>query len=46
MIQRSEKKLRVFMVYMNPTYKENDDRGYRVLQGKIRQWCEEQQLKK
>lgn len=46
MEQRGEKKLRVFMVYMNPTYQENDDQGYRALQGKIRQWCEEQQLKK
>jgi len=46
MEQRGEKKLRVFLVYMNPTYQENDGQGYRVLQGKIRQWCEEQQLKK
>jgi len=46
MEQRGEKKLRVFMVYMNPAYKDNDEEGYRILRGKIRQWCEERQLKK
>ena len=46
MEQRGEKKLRVFLVYMNPTYKETNDQGYRDLQRRIRQWCEEQQLKK
>ena len=46
MEQRGVKKLRVFMVYMNPTYQENDDQGHRTLQAKIQQWCEEHQLKK
>ena len=47
MIARGEKKLRVFMVYMNPAYKENNsDEERNIIQKKIRQWCEEQQLKK
>lgn len=46
MIQRGEKNFRVFIVYMNPFYKDNDEEGFRILQKKIRLWCEEQQLNK
>jgi len=46
MIQRGEKNLRVFVVYMNPFYKDTDAEGFRILQKKIRKWCEEQQLNK
>jgi protocatechuate 3,4-dioxygenase, beta subunit len=46
MEQRGEKKLRVFMVYMNPLYKENDEEGHRILRGKIQRWCEEKYLRK
>ena len=46
MIQRGEKNMRVFIVYMNPFYKDNDAEGFRILQGKIRKWCEDLQLNK
>jgi protocatechuate 3,4-dioxygenase beta subunit len=46
MKQRGEKNLRVFIVYMNPFYKNNDPGKSRVLQKKIREWCEEQLLNK
>lgn len=46
MTQRGEKNMRVFIIYMNPFYKDNDAEGFRILQGKIRKWCEEQQLNK
>jgi protocatechuate 3,4-dioxygenase beta subunit len=47
MIARGEKKLRVFMIYMNPFYKENSsDEETKNIQKKIREWCEERQLKK
>lgn len=44
MEQRGEKKLRVFLVYMNPTYKINDAKSQAVLRGKIIRWCEENNL--
>ena len=46
MIQRGEKKLRVFMVYMNPAYKENEKATYSIIQRKVKEWCEQQQLNK
>ena len=44
--ERGEKKFRVFLVYMNPSYKENDDGGLKIQQQKIREWCEKQNLQK
>jgi protocatechuate 3,4-dioxygenase beta subunit len=44
--QRGEKKFRVFFVYMNPSYKENDEESLKVLQQKIRDWCDKQKLEK
>jgi protocatechuate 3,4-dioxygenase beta subunit len=41
MERRGEKKFRVFLVYMNPVDKETE-----MDENKVRQWCEEQQLKK
>ena len=43
---RGEKALRVFLVYMNPTYKINDAKSQAVLRKKIIRWCEENNLKK
>ncbi len=43
---RGESNFRVFLIYMNPFYKENDAEGLHILQEKIRKWCEEQSLKK
>ena len=45
MIQRGEKKLRVFLVYMNPYYNQNSTKGLEILRGKLRKWCAEQGLK-
>jgi protocatechuate 3,4-dioxygenase beta subunit len=45
MKQRGEKNLRVFLVYMNPFYK-NDQQGQEILGRKIRLWCQKQGLKK
>ncbi len=44
MNDRGVKKLRVFLVYMNPFYKENDGEGLRISQKKIIEWCEKQNL--
>ncbi len=46
MEHRGEKKLRVFMVYMNPVYKENEESAYGIIQKKVKEWCEQQQLTK
>jgi len=46
MQQRGEKKLRVFMVYMNPSYRENSITGQKILQGKFKEWCEAENLRK
>jgi protocatechuate 3,4-dioxygenase, beta subunit len=46
MQNRGEKNFRVFLVYMNPFYKENDEEGERISQNKIREWCEKQNLNK
>lgn len=43
---RGEKQLRVFLIYMNPMYKENDAQSLAVLRKKIIRWCNEQQLNK
>lgn len=43
MKQRGEKNLRVFLVYMNPFYKEKNGEGEKVL-GEIRKWCAGQNL--
>jgi protocatechuate 3,4-dioxygenase beta subunit len=45
MIHRGEKKLRVFLVYMNPFYNQNDAKGLEILGRKLRTWCDEQNLK-
>ena len=45
MKQRGEKNLRVFLVYMNPFYKK-DQQGQEILGRKIRLWCQKQGLKK
>ena len=42
--ERGVKKLRVFLVYMNPAYKMNDRTGQIILQGKIEKWCIAQNL--
>lgn len=44
MQQRGPKNFRAFLVYMNPTYKENDAKSQEILRKKIIRWCEEQQL--
>jgi protocatechuate 3,4-dioxygenase, beta subunit len=44
MNDRGVKKLRVFLVYMNPFYKQNDKEDLRILQKKIIEWCEKQNL--
>jgi protocatechuate 3,4-dioxygenase beta subunit len=47
MEQRGEKNFRVFLIYMNPFYRENNtpvEKG--IIGRKIREWCEEQGLKK
>ena len=46
MEHRGEKNLRVFIVYMNPSYKNNDAAGQKILQRKLKKWCNEQNLKK
>jgi protocatechuate 3,4-dioxygenase beta subunit len=46
MIQRGEKKLRVFVVYMNPAYNQNKEETYSSIQKKVKEWCEQQQLNK
>ncbi|MEO5889779.1 MAG: hypothetical protein ABIQ31_05970 [Ferruginibacter sp.] len=46
MEHRGEKEFRVFLIYMNPFYKENDATGSKILQGKLARWCEENGLKK
>ena len=43
---RGEKKFRVFLVYMNPTYNINNAGGQKILQGKIEKWCAEQNLQR
>ena len=44
---RGEKNFRVFLVYMNPFYKEINDNEERTIIGrKIRQWCQKEHLKK
>ncbi|RYG44035.1 MAG: hypothetical protein EOO01_20240 [Chitinophagaceae bacterium] len=45
-IARGEKNLRVFVIYMNPFYQENDAEESRIVQGKIAKWCEEKSLHK
>jgi protocatechuate 3,4-dioxygenase beta subunit len=46
MKKRGEKSLRVFLVYMNPTYANNDAEEQRILREKIKKWCTEQSLQK
>jgi protocatechuate 3,4-dioxygenase beta subunit len=46
MIQHGEKKLRVFMVYMNPEYKKYEGSDCAAIQEKVRRWCEKQKLDK
>lgn len=45
MINRGEKNLRVFLIYMNPFYKENNTTGQAILGRKLRAWCAEKGLK-
>jgi protocatechuate 3,4-dioxygenase beta subunit len=44
MEKQGEKQLRVFLVYMNPTYQQNDKKSQEVLRNKIIKWCSEQGL--
>jgi protocatechuate 3,4-dioxygenase, beta subunit len=46
MLNRGEKKFRVFVVYMNPSYLQNDETGGKILQQKIKEWCSRQNLRK
>ena len=46
MERRGEKKLRVFLVYMNPFYNQSTKEDEGILGRKIRKWCDEQGLKK
>jgi len=46
MKSRGEKKLRVFLVYMNPTYKTSTEREEALLKEKIKKWCTDQALQK
>lgn len=43
---RGEKNMRVFVIYMNPFYKENDAEETKIVQRKIAQWCADQSLNK
>jgi protocatechuate 3,4-dioxygenase, beta subunit len=45
MINRGEKNLRVFLVYMNPFHSQNSATGQEILGRKLRKWCDEQGLK-
>jgi protocatechuate 3,4-dioxygenase, beta subunit len=46
MERRGEKYLRVFLIYMNPSWKNNDETGQNILQGKIEKWCTGQNLQR
>jgi protocatechuate 3,4-dioxygenase, beta subunit len=46
MEMRGEKNLRVFLIYMNPTYKINDAKSQAVLRGKLIKWCNENEIKR
>lgn len=44
---RGESKLRVFIMYMNPMYKDNPNvTAEEILKGKLKKWVDEQKLKK
>jgi protocatechuate 3,4-dioxygenase beta subunit len=43
---RGEKNFRVFLVYMNPFYGQNNAKGEEILRGKISKWCDDERLKK
>lgn len=43
---RGTKNLRVFLVYMNPFYEQNQNAtAEEILKGKLKKWCDEQNLK-
>jgi hypothetical protein len=47
MQRRGENKIRVFLMYMNPSYKDNvNATADEILPGKLKRWAEEQGLKK
>jgi protocatechuate 3,4-dioxygenase beta subunit len=47
MRKQGEKNLRVFLIYMNPLYQQNaTDTEHKMMERKIKEWCEEQQLEK
>jgi len=46
MKNRGEKELRVFLVYMNPFYKNSTDTDYEIIGRKLKLWCEKQQLER
>jgi len=46
MSKRSATNFRVFMVYMNPTYKNQDATGQKILERKITEWCDDHQIKR
>lgn len=43
---RGEKNLRVFLIYMNPFYKQSTDTESQIVGRKLKAWCEEQRLEK
>lgn len=44
---KGESKLRVFLIYMNPFYKDNPNAtSEEILKGKLKKWADEQKLKK
>lgn len=46
MATRGEKNLRVFLIYMNPFYKQTTDKESQIVGRKLKAWCEEQRLEK
>jgi protocatechuate 3,4-dioxygenase, beta subunit len=46
MKNRGEKNLRVFLIYMNPFYKQNSSTEQQIISKKLKAWCEEQHLEK
>lgn len=47
MLTKGESKLRVFLIYMNPSYQDNPDvTAEGILKGKLKRWADEQELRK
>jgi len=45
MIQEGDKKLKVFLVYMNPFYNQNSAQGQQILERKLKKWCNDNGLR-